>query len=132
MIYHAAGGSGNGLFTEAINRAKNGDNVWVIGVDQDQFKEGSWEGGNVTLTSMIKRVNEAVYQVAEKSFNGNFPGGETLEFGLDVDGVGIAESKDNVPESSLQIVEEYKQKIINKEIIVPKSDKEYEEYLESL
>ena len=38
IIYHAAGDSGNGLFTEAINRARNGENVWVIGVDADQYE----------------------------------------------------------------------------------------------
>ena len=40
IIYHAAGDSGNGLFTEAINRARNGENVWVIGVDADQYEQG--------------------------------------------------------------------------------------------
>lgn len=132
IIYHAAGGSGNGLFTAAINRARQGEEVWVIGVDQDQHEEGQWDGGNVTLSSMIKRVNEAVYQVSQRTYEGNFPGGEVLEFGLDVDGVGIAETQDNVTEESLQLVEEYKQKIIDKELEVPKTDEEYEQYVNSL
>ncbi|MBU9713158.1 BMP family lipoprotein [Evansella tamaricis] len=132
VIYHAAGGTGNGLFTEAINRARNGENVWVIGVDKDQAEEGAWDGGNVTLSSMIKRVDQAVYQVSEMTMNGNFPGGEILEFGLDDEGVGIAPTTDNVTQESLDAVEEWKQKILNGEITVPQTDEEYEEYLASL
>lgn len=41
IIFHAAGGTGNGVFTEAKER-KEADpeaNVWVIGVDADQYDE---------------------------------------------------------------------------------------------
>ena len=55
VIYHA--GTGNGVFTEA-KTVRKGENVWVIGVDRDQHQEGMPE--NVTLTSMIKRVDVAV------------------------------------------------------------------------
>ena len=64
IIYHAAGGTGNGVFTEAKNRKKKGENVWVIGVDRDQDEEGMPE--NVTLTSMVKRVDIAVQDVAKE------------------------------------------------------------------
>lgn len=57
VIYHAAGGTGNGVFTEA-KTVRKGENVWVIGVDRDQNQEGMPE--NVTLTSMVKRVDIAV------------------------------------------------------------------------
>ena len=65
IIYHAAGGTGNGVFTEAKNRKKKGENVWVIGVDRDQNQEGMPE--NVTLTSMVKRVDIAVQDVAKRA-----------------------------------------------------------------
>ncbi|RNA68499.1 BMP family lipoprotein [Alteribacter keqinensis] len=132
IIYHAAGGTGNGVFTEAIDRARNGENVWVIGVDQDQHAQGDYDGGNVTLTSMIKRVDEAVYQVSEQTMNGEYPGGEIIEFGLEDNGVGIAETQDNVSEEALQAVEEYKQMILDGEIDVPHNDDEFEEYESSL
>lgn len=132
IIYHAAGGTGNGLFNEAINRARNGENVWAIGVDRDQHEEGEWDGGNVTLTSMVKRVDIAVYDLAEKTMQGNFPGGEIIEYGLADNGVGIAESTDNLTEESISAVEEWKEKILNGEVQVPKSDEEYEEYLKTL
>lgn len=132
IIYHAAGGTGNGVFTEAINRARNGENVWVIGVDRDQHEEGEWADGNVTLTSMVKRVDQAVYQVSEMTMNGNYPGGEILEFGLEDEGVGIAPTQDNVTQESLDAVEEWKQRILNGDITVPQTDDEFADYESSL
>ncbi|WP_026688870.1 BMP family lipoprotein [Alteribacter aurantiacus] len=132
IIYHAAGGVGNGVFTEATDRARNGENVWVIGVDRDQHEEGEYDGGNVTLTSMVKRVDEAVYQVSEQTMNGDYPGGQILEFGLEDNGVGIAETQDNVSDEALQAVEEYKQMILDGEIDVPQNDEEFEEYQSNL
>lgn len=124
IIYHAAGGTGNGLFTEAKERKKAGEDVWAIGVDKDQHAEGLPE--NVTLTSMVKRVDQAVYQVSERTMNGDFPGGQIVEFGLEQAGVGIAPTTENVSEEALQAVEEYKEKILSGEIKVPMTDEEYE------
>ncbi|MFC4738342.1 BMP family protein [Bacillus daqingensis] len=133
IIYHAAGGTGNGLFTEAIDRNQSGETVWAIGVDQDQaLTEGGWDEGNVILSSMVKRVDQAVYTVSEDTMNGNFPGGETLEFGLEDDGVGIAETQDNVSDDAIEAVEEYEQMITDGEIEVPQTDEEYEEFMDSL
>ncbi|UCZ54174.1 BMP family ABC transporter substrate-binding protein [Bacillus shivajii] len=132
VIYHAAGGTGNGLFTEAIDRARGGENVWVIGVDQDQHAQGEYSDGNVTLTSMVKRVDQAVYQVAEQTMNGDYPGGEILEFGLEEQGVGIAETTDNVSEEALEAVEDYIEQIMNGDIDVPETDDAYDDFLGSL
>jgi basic membrane protein A and related proteins len=130
IIYHAAGGTGMGVFTEAKNRKSNGQDVWVIGVDRDQHEEGMPE--NVTLTSMVKRVDKAVYEVSEQTVAGKFPGGKIVEFGLEEDGVGIAPTKDNVSEEALKSVDDYKKKIIAGELSVPKTDAEYEEFLATL
>ena len=60
-IYTAAGMCGNGTIAEAIAHRKAGKNVWAIGVDQDQFVEGVYGvGKSAVLTSMIKRVDNAV------------------------------------------------------------------------
>lgn len=133
IIYHAAGATGNGVFTEAKNIKKNDPDkeVWVIGVDKDQAAEGAIDGTdmNVTLTSMVKRVDLAVKQVATEAKDGNFPGGEVVEFGLDADGVDIAPTQDNLSEDMIKSVDEYKEKIKNGEIKVPATDKELEEFL---
>lgn len=130
IIYHAAGGTGNGVFTEAKNRKKSGEDVWVIGVDRDQYEEGLPE--NVTLTSMVKRVDVAVYEVSKRAMEGDFPGGEEVVFGLEEDGVGIAPTTENVSEEALSLVEEYKQKILSGDLTIPSTDEEYEQYLGSL
>ena len=69
IIFHAAGGSGNGVFAEAKERKKADPNayVWVIGVDSDQYEEGKVGDENITLTSMLKRVDIAVKNTAEFS-----------------------------------------------------------------
>ncbi|MCF6410629.1 BMP family lipoprotein [Pseudalkalibacillus salsuginis] len=131
VIYHAAGGTGSGVFTEAINRKKNGEDVWVIGVDRDQFEEGIYDKGNnksVTLTSMVKRVDTAVFEVSTQTKEGNFPGGQIVEFGLEENGVGIAPTEDNVSEESLEMVREYKEKIVSGEVEVPKTAEEFETF----
>ncbi|MGG2064868.1 BMP family lipoprotein [Bacillus sp. S14(2024)] len=133
VIYHASGATGNGVFTEAKNRKKKGENVWVIGVDRDQNQEGMPE--NVTLTSMVKRVDVAVEKVSQEAKDGKLTGGKTEEFGLKDDGIGIAKTTDNVKKVNPEIltkVEEYKKKIINGEIKVPSTPEEYKTYEASL
>lgn len=130
IIYASAGDTGNGVFTEAKSLKKDGKNVWVIGVDRDQHEEGLPE--NVTLTSMVKRVDQAIYDASSKSKKGNFPGGQILEYGLKEKGVGIAPTTENVKPEILDQVKDYQQKIIDGDITVPSTDKEYADYLSSL
>lgn len=116
IIFQAAGATGTGVFNEGIARKKQGQEVWVIGVDKDQSLEF---GDEITLTSMIKKVDEAVKTVSLDAINGKFEGGQ-VELGLKDNGVDVAEtSSKNVPEDILKKVEEYKQQIINGEITVP-------------
>ncbi|WP_086349321.1 BMP family lipoprotein [Candidatus Enterococcus clewellii] len=117
IIFHAAGLTGNGVFNEATERKNNGEDVWVIGVDKDQSLEF---GNEVTLTSMIKKVDEAVYKISQDLAEGNFPGGKVTEMGLKENGVDIAPTSDvNVPADILEKVEEYREKIINGDITIP-------------
>jgi basic membrane protein A and related proteins len=130
IIYAAAGQTGNGVFTEAKTRKKNGQKVWVIGVDRDQYADGLPE--DVTLTSMVKRVDNAVYNVSEMAMNDKFPGGKTLQFGLSDNGVGIAPTTKNVPSDVLTKVSDFKKQIIGGKIIVPQTDSTLKTYLAGL
>ena len=124
IIFHAAGGTGNGVFSEAKERkAKDANaNVWVIGVDADQYAEGQVDAAtNITLTSMLKGVDKAVIDVSTKAKNGEFPGGTTTVYGLAEDGVGLADSRGAIPEDVLAKVEEAKGKIAGGEITVSES-----------
>lgn len=115
IIFHAAGATGNGVFNEAKDRFKAGKKVWVIGVDKDQSVEF---GTDVTLTSMMKRVDEAVYRISKEAMDGKFQGGKITVLGLKDNGVGLAESK-NVSADVTKKVNEYKDKIVKGEIKVP-------------
>ncbi len=123
IIYHASGGTGNGVFSEAksIKEADPSRDIWVIGVDKDQAPEGLLKDGktNITLTSMIKRVDIAVNDVATKAMDGKFPGGEVISYDLKSNGVGIAPTKDNLSDEILKKVDEYAGKIKSGEIKVP-------------
>lgn len=117
IVFHAASSTGDGLFNEAKDRRAKGENVWVIGVDMDQSKVF---GEDITMTSMIKRVDEAAYHVSTDLLNGKFEGGKAVSLGLKENGVGLAEStKKNISEDVWKKIEEFKQKIINGEITVP-------------
>lgn len=125
VIYHASGGTGNGVFAAAkeLKKKDPNNNIWVIGVDRDQFEEGNVEADgkqyNVTLTSMVKRVDIAVKDLADKAKAGDFPGGEVIEYGLEENGVSIAEHKENVSEEAMKAVEEWTEKIKSGETKVP-------------
>lgn len=119
IIFHASGQVGNGVFQEGIEQKKAGKDVWVIGVDKDQSLTF---GDDITLTSMIKKVDEAVIQVSKQMIDGKFPGGTTTILGLKEKGVGIADtSSKNVPADVLKLVEEYSAKIVSGEITVPEA-----------
>jgi len=135
VIYHASGATGNGVFTEAKD-IKNNDSdrdVWVIGVDRDQHAEGQIGDHNVTLTSMVKRVDVAVQDVSNKAKNGNFPGGENVQFGLGDDAVMVAPTNEEAYTDEIkQKVEEWKQKIVDGDVSVPSTRDELQTYLDSL
>ncbi|GGN92522.1 BMP family lipoprotein [Saccharibacillus kuerlensis] len=117
IVFQAAGGTGNGVFNEAKDRKGQGQEVWVIGVDKDQSLDF---GDDITLTSMIKRVDVAIKTVSQQVIDGTFKGGTTTVLGLKEDGVGIADtSSANVPQEVLDEVESYKEKIVSGEIEVP-------------
>ncbi|MFT8364179.1 MAG: BMP family protein [Sporolactobacillus sp.] len=130
IIYAAAGDTGNGVFTEAKNRTANGKKVWVIGVDKDQYAQGLPQ--NVTLTSMVKRVDKAIYDVTKRTKAGKFPGGKVLVYGLKQNGVGIAPTTKNVSAKALAAVKKYKQQIIDGSIKVPATDAQYKSFVANL
>lgn len=119
VIFTAAGNSGLGAFdaVEQYGRDASGQaNKFVIGVDSNQnmVKPG------FVLTSMVKRVDNAVYDVVKEVLGGNFKGGFHV-FGLDKDGVAYSMDDHNkglIPDDVLKRVEEAKGRIVAGEIKV--------------
>ncbi len=83
IVYHAAGLSGAGLFRAAVDA-----NKLAIGVDSDQYLTAAPEEQPLILTSMLKRVDTAVYDAIEQTSDDAFKGGFQV-FGLDVEGRGL-------------------------------------------
>lgn len=108
-IFAAAGGTGSGVIAEAKTRAVKGEEVWVIGVDSDQYNDGVYDtksNKSVILTSAMKKINEASYQMIEKELNGEFPGGESIIFNASNDGIGIPEKNPNLSDDTVSKVNE--------------------------
>lgn len=112
IVYHAAGGSGGGVF-EAASESGN----WAIGVDSDQYNTADPSVQESILTSMLKNVNVAVYEYLSQVNDGDFPSGVTT-YDLEVDGVGYSTSGGFVDDIVEQL-DELKQQIIDGEISVP-------------
>lgn len=75
VMFVAAGGSGNGVFTAA----KEATDVYVIGCDADQFDDGVSGDKNVILTSALKVMHLTNYNQLNKIADGTFIGAnETL------------------------------------------------------
>jgi basic membrane protein A len=97
----------------------SGSKVWGIGVDSDQYLAVPDELKPYVLTSMLKRVDVAVYDTIKSQVDGNFQGGYEI-FDLSKDGVGYATSGGFIDDIVPQL-EDYKQQIIDGEITVPTS-----------
>lgn len=118
VIFTAAGNSGLGAFDAVEQFGKTNDeaNKFVIGVDSNQ--NGVKPG--FVLTSMVKRVDNSVYDVVKEVLNKQFKGGFHV-FGLDKDGVAYSMDDNNkslISAEVLQKVEESRRKIVSGEIKV--------------
>jgi len=131
IIFHAAGGVGNGVFNEAKARAEKGEKVWVIGVDSDQYEQGLLKDGktSVTLTSAIKKVDVAAYNYIDAKLNDKFPGGEVITLTIKENGVGIPEENPNLSDDVLSKIDSVTQEIKEGKIIVPQTQKEVDDFL---
>lgn len=100
VIFHAAGNAGNGVIKEAQTRTQNDEEVYVVGVDKDQYETGLIEGTDksVILTSALKRVDEATYQAAQSLLDGNFKAG-IINYTFKEEGIGYPEENPNLDES---------------------------------
>ncbi len=112
IVYHAAGGSGGGVFEAASE-----SDTLAIGVDSDQYNTADPSLQDVILTSMLKNVNVAVYTYLQGVIDGSTPAGVT-RYDLAVDGVGYSTSGGQV-DDIVEDLDAFKQQIIDGEIEVP-------------
>jgi basic membrane protein A len=112
VVYQAAGGSGVGVFQAAKGKGK-----WAIGVDSDQFETVTPDLKDVIITSMLKRVDIAVFNFVANMAQGMFSAGKRT-FDLKADGVGYSLSGGKIDDIKDKL-EQYKADIISGKITVP-------------
>ena len=119
IVYHAAGGTGAGLFLAAQEHSENtGSKVWAIGVDSDQYHTAGPGVQDYILTSMLKRVDVSIFEMVRSAIEGNVTAGPTV-YDLSVDGVGYSTSGGFVDDITDQL-EDFKAQIVSGAIVVPK------------
>ena len=102
-----------------IEQLETSEDVYVIKSGKDAETIYDVENNkSVVLTSEIKKVNEAAYQIIEAELAGKFNGGETIVFDASNDGVGIPEENPNLSEDTIAKVSEVYELVKNGEISV--------------
>lgn len=120
-ILSAAGDTGTG----AIEAARE-NNKYAIGVDRDQ----SYLAPDNVITSALKKLNVASYDLAKSLVEGNYKGGEAQVYGLKEGAVGIPENTNKlVPQEIIDYVNKQAKKVIDGEINVPRTEKEYNDIM---
>jgi basic membrane protein A and related proteins len=116
VLFHAAGSDGNGVIQAVKEARAAGKSVFAIGVDSDQ----SHLAPDAVLTSMVKRVDLAVWQATNDLKDGKFASGD-LVMGLKEGGVAYAPVRVELADKAalLAKVEALKAKVIAGEIKVP-------------
>jgi len=118
IVYAAAGLSGSGMFAGAKEYSEaNNTKVWGIGVDSDQYLTVDPSQQDYVLTSMVKRVDVAVFYAIYDSLTGNFTAGP-VTYGLAQGGVGYATSGGFIDDIKDQI-DAYATQIASGDIVVP-------------
>jgi basic membrane protein A and related proteins len=115
VVFQVAGGSGSGVFDAAVDA---GEGNWAIGVDGDQYGSASADQKEHILTSMIKHVDVATFDMIQSVKDGKpLSGYQTYD--LKVDGVGYATSGGFLSQSTQDDMNEYADKIKSGDVKVP-------------
>jgi len=116
IVYHAAGGTGIGVFKAAQQRGR-----YAIGVDSDQSKSAP-KYSDVILASMVKRTDSAVYRSVKNVDDGDYKGGSTVALGLEKNGVEAVIGQDfdgKIPDAVTKKLETSRQAIVDGKLDVP-------------
>lgn len=124
VIFHAAGAVGDGVI-EAVKEK----NKMAVGVDRDQ----NYLAPKHVITSSMKRIDNAIYNVVKDFNSGVFKGGTTLEYGLKDGAVDVAPTTSKmVPAVLLAELSVIKKDIIAGKIKIPSTEKAYNTFTKNL
>lgn len=109
IIYHAAGGTGNGVINACVD-----NHIYAIGVDYDQ----SYIAPETIITSAMKRVDNGVQDICKAVKDGKYTGG-IHKYTLADGGVDIAPTTTLLTPEALAAVEQAKKDILDGKVTVP-------------
>ena len=133
IILTAAGAVGVGAISEAKTRAESGENVYIVGVDVDQYDEGLLtDGSSIILTSAMKYLGEAAYNQIDAYVKGEFEGGQRILMDIVANGVGLPQENPNLSEKTVEKVNAVIELIEKGTIEVPKTKEELVTFLVKL
>ncbi len=126
VVFHAAGSDGSGVIQAVKEARAGGKAVFVIGVDSDQAHLAP----EAVLTSMVKRVDLAVWQAIKDLEGAKFSAGDSV-MGLKEGGVTFAEVTLDFPgkAEALAKVKSLEAAIIAGSIVVPANEKDLEGFV---
>jgi basic membrane protein A len=117
IVFHAAGGTGNGLFDAAVEAQH-----YALGVDADQALLFAADPAKqkMILTSGTKNVDTAILQAVERFMDGTLPYNTIEVLGIKESGVALAENAiyNALPASIRDVVAAYRAKVVSGEIVV--------------
>ena len=126
VIYGVSGSAYPGLAREATNRGGFDKGIYAIGVDSDMWTvyTASENAGiaDVIITSMQKKVDEAVVYAMDQYVEGTLPFGSVQAYGILENGVGMADNehyRSCTPEDVLSYMEQLQEDVISGTVTVP-------------
>ena len=124
VVFHAAGAVGDGVIEAAKEK-----NKMAVGVDRDQ----NYLAPKNVITSSMKRVDNAIFEVVKDLKDGKFQGGTTVNYGLKDGAVDIAPTTSKmIPADLLKEVTELKKKIADGKIKIPADEKSFASFAKTL
>ena len=124
VVFQAAGAVGDGVI-EAVKEK----NKMAVGVDRDQ----NYLAPKNVITSSMKRVDNAIFNVVSDLAKGNFKGGTTINYGLKDGAVDVAPTTSKmIPTELMKEVSDLKLKIADGKIKVPADEKAFVSFVKTL
>jgi basic membrane protein A and related proteins len=126
VVFHAAGSDGNGVIQAVKEGRASGRNVYAIGVDSDQ----SHLAPDAVLTSMVKRVDLAVWQSLSDVVANQFSSGDVV-LGLKDNGVSLAPVTLDFPNKKevLATIEALQNSVVSGALKVPSRQAEFDAFV---
>lgn len=134
IIFAAAGGVGVGVIDEGKTRRLAGEDIWVVGVDVDQYTSGIYNnnGDSVILTSAVKGLGTATYASIDSVVNNEFKGGIIINSNTKSNGVGLSDTTMYLSDASLKAYRETFEKVKKGDLTVPNNADKLKIFLEDI